>query len=308
MGIQGTQLIQKAKARRPTKGGRGEPGRFVTLKGGRVIFLPAGKRTKWADVREKVLASQKREVASVERVKTDSVNNPRLVKFKDGSRGIFKSVDREAGSVEAETMTYELSQALGWDIVPETTAFELPDGERGSLQEFVKGGRSWVNKPGDTLIDVVYGMKRGEFEAHEGAAEMVVLDALVGNTDRHGGNILRKGKRLFAPDNDAAFGEWSAEVKYSTDPARDARVLIGDAAGAVRGRYVAPLSAVRRFHNSGKAQAFANRLDKALGGGVGETFMANVRSMAADDLLAWSAGIPRRDIGGEAWKQLVEAE
>ena len=40
--------------------GKRQDGRFVTLKSGRVIFVPKGKRSKWADVRDKVLASQKK--------------------------------------------------------------------------------------------------------------------------------------------------------------------------------------------------------------------------------------------------------
>lgn len=44
------------KSRKPAKGKRGQPGRFVTLKTGRVIFIPKGKREKWADVREKIKA------------------------------------------------------------------------------------------------------------------------------------------------------------------------------------------------------------------------------------------------------------
>ena len=42
------------KSKKPVKGKRGEPGRFVTLKSGRVIFIPKGKRTKWADVKDKI--------------------------------------------------------------------------------------------------------------------------------------------------------------------------------------------------------------------------------------------------------------
>jgi hypothetical protein len=36
------------------RGKRGDVGRFVTLRSGRVIFIPGGKRSKWADVRDKI--------------------------------------------------------------------------------------------------------------------------------------------------------------------------------------------------------------------------------------------------------------
>ena len=36
-------------------GKRGDPGRFVTLRSGRKIFIPKGYKGKWADVRGEIL-------------------------------------------------------------------------------------------------------------------------------------------------------------------------------------------------------------------------------------------------------------
>lgn len=49
------------KARKPATGKKGEKGRFVTLRSGRVVFIPEGKRTKWADVKDKVEARKEGE-------------------------------------------------------------------------------------------------------------------------------------------------------------------------------------------------------------------------------------------------------
>lgn len=62
-------FVVKAK-----KAGQREPGRFVTLKNGRVIFIPEGKRTKWADVKDKVLASQK--AAAIREKKLEAERRP----------------------------------------------------------------------------------------------------------------------------------------------------------------------------------------------------------------------------------------
>lgn len=41
------------------KVGKGEKGRFVTLRSGQVIFIPAGEKSKWADVRDELKAKGK---------------------------------------------------------------------------------------------------------------------------------------------------------------------------------------------------------------------------------------------------------
>ena len=43
-----------------------EPGRFVTLRSGRVIFIPKGYKSKWADVRDRIKRSAPRGAAPID--------------------------------------------------------------------------------------------------------------------------------------------------------------------------------------------------------------------------------------------------
>lgn len=49
-------MVKKSRMVKAPKGA-GEPGRFVTLKSGRVIFIPEGYKSKWAGVRERVIGA-----------------------------------------------------------------------------------------------------------------------------------------------------------------------------------------------------------------------------------------------------------
>lgn len=111
-----------AKARRPTKGKRGEPGRFVTLKSGRVIFIPEGKRVKWADVREKVRASQKRAGIRKEKLSAGASaaaeqGNSRLSSWlaEDANAPTWEDADTDARSALKAQVAKELSEATGID-------------------------------------------------------------------------------------------------------------------------------------------------------------------------------------------------
>jgi len=69
---------------------------------------------------------------------------PTIVEFSDGSRGIHKYNKNVAyGNPVGEVMTYEISEALGWGVVPETINWER-EGESGTLQEFVPDSRTWA--------------------------------------------------------------------------------------------------------------------------------------------------------------------
>ena len=54
--IRPSRMITKSRPPVPVRGKRGDKGRFITLKSGQVIFLPEGRRTRWADVRDKIKA------------------------------------------------------------------------------------------------------------------------------------------------------------------------------------------------------------------------------------------------------------
>jgi hypothetical protein len=109
---------------------------------------------------------------------------------KDGvtAKGIFKPASgEEAGlreNVEAgtyyqrEIAASQLNNTLGLDFVPETVQRTI-DGEVGSLQLFVEGASRPVY--GDTL-------QRAAYEKFK------VFDYVIGNSDRHIGNVLIRGK------------------------------------------------------------------------------------------------------------------
>ena len=132
-------------------------------------------------------------------------NESILISFEDGSEAIFKPNDEEMeyGSANSEVLAYELSQDLGWDIVPETVPYEFEE-KSGSLQRWVPNSRTWqeTGKSWEDTSDT----KR--------FAQMKVLDALLGNTDRHPGNVLEdKSGKVWAIDNGGAFGQkWKQET------------------------------------------------------------------------------------------------
>jgi uncharacterized repeat protein (TIGR03843 family) len=103
--------------------------------------------------------------------------------------------DFPRGLYQREVASYELSDALGWDIVPLTVARdEAPLGE-GSMQQFV-----------DADFAQHY-FTLAEEEQHQDAFQKVcVFDILSNNTDRKSGHLLldRDG-HIWAIDNGLSF-------------------------------------------------------------------------------------------------------
>lgn len=105
---------------------------------------------------------------------------------------------------QREAATYELSEALGFGIVPMTTMItDAPEGP-GVVLEWVNDARTAFEKGPDELAHW--------YEADEGyreqAAKMAVLDYLTGNGDRHGNNYIMDVDGhgdLWAIDNGFAF-------------------------------------------------------------------------------------------------------
>lgn len=307
-------LVAKAKSRTATgRGGevvagkKGEKGRFVTLKSGRVIFIPATGGAKWADVRDKVLASQKKGVGrgvglaegAVEggfgdpgaiTKETDigrGVTNPTLVEFANGDVGVHKydkGVLDTYGNPKGEVLAYEISQAMGGlGDVPKTIAWWRERKgivEAGTLQEYIHESWTW-----DGTID------RRAFERYALAPGMAVLDAILGNHDRHGSNILEDAYgQIYTIDNNGAFG-FIYEGGQDYTPAYEAVADIFDTLEGLPGDnpgrfmyamdgYKDALGRVEEFSRSPKFAEARNKVLAAFGGQTARRFEENVNYMA----------------------------
>jgi uncharacterized repeat protein (TIGR03843 family) len=126
------------------------------------------------------------------------------------TRGIYKPHAGERplwdfpdGLYRREVAAYELSDALGWDVVPLTiTRDDLPHGI-GSLQLFVE---SDVQQHYFTLLE--------DEATHPQLRRMAVFDIVSNNTDRKGGHCLPDAEgHIWGIDNGLSF---HAEFKLRT--------------------------------------------------------------------------------------------
>lgn len=134
-------------------------------------------------------------------------NGKFIGELEDGTKVLVKPSDYgglRPTAAESETQTYETAKLLGYDnlVTPSTV---MADGRNAQ-----------VLQKGETLKS--YNASRGLLDQYRYGSDPVmdsdmrkimVLDAVVGNGDRHGNNIFvveRNGqKRLMAIDNDAAY-------------------------------------------------------------------------------------------------------
>ncbi|MEX1163631.1 MAG: SCO1664 family protein [Nitriliruptor sp.] len=80
-----------------------------------------------------------------------------------------------------EAAAYEVSAALGWDLVPVTVVIDAGPFGAGSLQRYV---------PHDPAHHYFHLLERGDEAVLEQLRAMVVLDAVIDNADRKGGHVL----------------------------------------------------------------------------------------------------------------------
>jgi uncharacterized repeat protein (TIGR03843 family) len=110
------------------------------------------------------------------------------------ARGERPLWDFPSGLHRREVAAYEVSEALGWGLVPLTIEREdAPLGE-GSLQLF-------VDEDGESH----YFTLREEPRWHEALHRMAVFDVVVNNADRKSGHVLLADDRLWAIDNGLSF-------------------------------------------------------------------------------------------------------
>ena len=154
-----------------------QDGRFVTLRSGQVVFIPKGKRSKWADVRERVLASQKEEGQAVEGKKgimaqiTDATGrygfewNKRLYRAGEPSeRGTFYAIDREV----ADTYSELLGEPVGEFEFPDVKRALVVDLDEGTLKEVERYAGKKFKDVGDVALlieDAMAGIKADGYDS-----------------------------------------------------------------------------------------------------------------------------------------------
>ncbi len=110
------------------------------------------------------------------------------------ARGERPLWDFPGGLFRREVAAYELSEALGWGLVPETVArAEGPFGP-GSVQRF-------VHEDGTSH----YFTLRDEPRWHPVLRQLCAFDVVVNNADRKSGHVLLAEDRLWAIDNGLCF-------------------------------------------------------------------------------------------------------
>lgn len=103
---------------------------------------------------------------------------------KPRTRALFKS----GQAAHRESIVSTIDDLLGWNLVPKTTVRDF-GGEIGSIQEWMPRSR----EPGVDMLS--------EPQFRRDVFRIAALDFIIGNTDRHRGNILVKGNRLYAIDH-----------------------------------------------------------------------------------------------------------
>lgn len=135
-----------------------------------------------------------------------NVNAAEIVTLEDGSKGVFKAESGEASggrpSVKGryharEAMAYEVAELLGLEHLVPPTAVRDIEGDKGSIQQFVKGS-SPASKVG--MWD--------RYDGDEDLGKAAAFDYLIGNLDRHDGNwMVKKDGTIMLIDHGLSFPE-----------------------------------------------------------------------------------------------------
>jgi uncharacterized repeat protein (TIGR03843 family) len=103
--------------------------------------------------------------------------------------------DFPSGLYQREVASYELSAALGWDIVPLTVVREEAPLGVGSVQQFIEAN---FEEHYLTLVE--------DEQYHDAFRTVCVFDVLSNNTDRKSGHLLLgEGGHIWAIDNGLSF-------------------------------------------------------------------------------------------------------
>jgi hypothetical protein len=104
--------------------------------------------------------------------------------------------DFPGGLFRREVAAFELSEALGWGLVPETVEREEGPYGQGSVQRFVH------EDGGDHYFTL-----RDNPQWHPTLVRMGAFDVVANNADRKSGHVLLAEDRLWAIDNGLCFNE-----------------------------------------------------------------------------------------------------
>lgn len=165
-----------------------------------------------------------------------SSNATFLVKVTDSSgstQAIYKPLrgerplwDFEPGLHRREIAAYELSEAMGFDLVPPTVLREGPMGE-GSVQWFIEA---------DPNVHY-FTMFENRDDLHDQLKTMAVFDIVANNTDRKGGHVLVDANdHVWGIDHGVCFSAdfklrtviWDFATENLTAPHREALTRIVD--------------------------------------------------------------------------------
>ena len=133
-------------------------------------------------------------------VTKDDLTTRAIYKPLRGERPLW---DFEPGLHRREVAAYELSEAMGFDLVPPTVLRDGPMGE-GSVQWFIEADY-------ETHYFTLF---ESRDDLHEQLKTMAVFDIVANNTDRKGGHVLLDGNdRIWGIDHGLCF---SADFKLRT--------------------------------------------------------------------------------------------
>jgi hypothetical protein len=154
---------------------------FVTLEDGRVIFIEGpgggtGGASNFADAATSTRISSSRELGE------GGVNNASLIKYKDDGAGVWKGPYMDEAS--AEVAAYRINRLLGGNEVPETVYAENEEGVMGSSQLYIEDADI-------AFVAKNVGMEKGA--PKESYDQIIALDLIIQNADRHFGNYMFKG-------------------------------------------------------------------------------------------------------------------
>lgn len=174
-----------------------------------------------------------RKVVKIDRFNANgNITQTYLVKLEGDMVGVFKPTAMENKSIatvtgaENEVVASVADELFGFKMVPKTAFKEIEiDGKkyRGSFQLFVPDS------------DIVRNIRDGYLSPNE-RVKMDLFDALINNTDRHSGNMIRDANdKLLAIDNGASFIKGEDRVNWVTGykPRKSGYTLVERADGKV---------------------------------------------------------------------------
>jgi len=141
----------------------------------------------------------------------DGCNSAYKVRLEDGKTAVWKMQFYEASNLRGdipqgtyhvrEALAYDISEALGWHLVPPTTVKEDEFGDLGSIQLWQEGD----------IRDVSEAKEEEKWR-------MALFDLIIGNEDRHFHNFLIKDDGgVIAIDNGLALPDSAAPGCYRSE-------------------------------------------------------------------------------------------